>query len=241
MRVLITRPREDAEALATALRAEGVESVIAPLLAIRAAAGVALDLAGVQAVLFTSANGVRAFARRTEARDLPVFAVGDATARAARAAGFARVESASGAVDDLAALVRARLDPEQGALLHGAGADVAGDLAGALAAAGFDVRRVVLYRAAKARRLPEAAARALAEGALDAVLFFSPRTAATFVSLARQAGVAPALVRLDALCLSEAVAAAARSVAWRAVAVAARPDQPALLQLVSHAAAARRG
>lgn len=241
MRVLITRPREDAEALAATLRAQSIEAVIAPLLAINAVADAALDLAGVQALLFTSANGVRAFARRTRARALPVFAVGDATARAARAAGFARVESASGAVDDLAALVRARLDPKRGALLHGAGADVAGDLAGALATAGFDVRRIVLYRAAKARRLPAAAARALAEGALDAVLFFSPRSAATFVSLARQAGVEPALVRLDALCLSEAAAAAVREVAWRTVAVAARPDQPALLQLVRDAAAARRG
>jgi len=241
MRVLITRPREDAETLAASLRAEGVESVIAPLLAIRPIVDVPLDLAGVQALLFTSANGVRAFARRTGARDLPAFAVGDATARAARAAGFARVESAAGAVDDLAALVRARLDPARGALLHAAGADVAGDLAGSLVAAGFDVRRVVLYRAAKARQLPAAAARALAEGTLDAVLFFSPRSAATFVTLARKAGVEPALARLDALCLSEAVAAVVRGVAWRTVAVAARPDQPALLQLVSHAAAARRG
>jgi uroporphyrinogen-III synthase len=241
MRVLITRPREDAEALAAILRAEGVEPVVAPLLAIRAAADGALDLAGVQALLFTSANGVRAFARRTAVRALPVFAVGDATARAAKDAGFARVESAAGAVNDLAALVRARLDPARGALLHGAGADVAGDLAGVLGAWGFAVRRVVLYRAAKARRLPEAVTRPLAEGALDGVLFFSPRTAATFVSLARQAGVVPSLARLDALCLSEAVAAAVREVAWRAVAVAIRPDQPALLQLVRDAAAARRG
>lgn len=241
MRVLITRPRDDAEPLAEALRAQGVDTLIAPLLAIRPIADATLDLAGVQALLSTSANGVRAFARMSAARDLPVFAVGDATAEAARAAGFARVESASGAVDDLASLVRTRLEPARGALLHAAGADVAGDLAAALAGAGFDVRRVALYRAVKARRLPAAAARALAEGALDAVLFFSPRSAATFVSLARKAGVEPALARLDALCLSEAVAQVVRETAWRSVAVAARPDQPALLQLVSHAAAARRG
>src|SRR5690606_28853470 len=115
-----------------------------------------------------------------------------------------------------------------------------GDLAGTLAGAGFAVRRITLYRAVRAGRLPAVAVRALAEDALDAALFFSPRSAATFVSLAAKAGVEPALARLDALCLSEAVAEAARQVAWRAVAVAAHPDQPALLQLVGHAAA-RRG
>ena len=241
MRVLITRPQDDAEALAAALRAQGVDSLIAPLLTIETIDTAPPDLAGVQALLFTSANGARAFARASTARDLPVFAVGDATARSARAAGFARVESAAGAVDDLAALVGARLDPAAGALLHAAGADVAGDLAAALGARGFAVRRVTLYRAHKAAHLPEAAARAIAEGALDAVLFFSPRSAATFVTLAIKAGVGPALSRLDALCLSEAVAEAARQGTWRSVAVAAKPEQPALSQLVSHAAAARRG
>jgi uroporphyrinogen-III synthase len=241
MRVLITRPREDAEAVSKLLRAQGVDSLVAPLMTIRVLPSAALDLAGVQALMVTSANGVRAFARLSTARGLPVFAIGDATARAARDAGFDRVESAGGAVEDLARLVRARLEPARGALLHAAGADVAGDLAGALADAGFTIRRVALYRAAKARRLPVAAARALAQGALDAVLFFSPRSAATFVSLASKAGIEPALARLDALCLSEAVADVARQVAWRAVAVAAQPDQPALLQLVGHAAAARRG
>lgn len=240
MRLLITRPREDAEALAAALRAEQIDSLVAPLMTIEPV-DAALDLAGVQALLFTSANGVRAFAAKSAARDLPVFAVGEATARAARAAGFARVESAAATVDDLADLVRARCDPKAGAVLHAAGADIAGDLAGALAASGFGVRRVVLYRAATAQALPAPAARAIAEGTVDAVAFFSPRSAAVFVRLARQAGVAPALGSLDALCLSEAVAHAVREIDWRSVAVAARPDQPALLQLVRHAAAARRG
>ncbi|MGE5146680.1 MAG: uroporphyrinogen-III synthase, partial [Candidatus Eiseniibacteriota bacterium] len=198
MRVLITRPRADAEALAAALAADGVDSLVAPLMTIEPV-DAALDLAGVQALLFTSANGTRTFAGKSMVRDLPVFAVGDATARAARDAGFARVESAQGAVEDLADLVRRTLDPKAGALLHAAGADVAGDLQGALGAAGFTVRRAVLYRAATADDLPAAAAAALRDGSLTAVLFFSPRGAATFVRLAAKAGVEPALRHLDAL------------------------------------------
>src|SRR5229473_1898951 len=113
MQALITRPIEDAGELAAAL-----------------------SLRGVQAVLFTSANGARAFARATARRDLAVIAVGDATARTARALGFADIASAGGDVGDLAALVAARLDPRRGALLHAAGSVVAGDLAARLRAAG---------------------------------------------------------------------------------------------------------
>jgi uroporphyrinogen-III synthase len=122
MRVLVTRPEADAAALVAALEARGHEALAQPLLTIEPAVPEPpLDLAGVQALLFTSANGVRAFADVSQERGLPVFAVGDASAEAARAARFAKVESASGDVEDLARLVKDRLDPGAGPLLHGAG------------------------------------------------------------------------------------------------------------------------
>ncbi len=80
MRVLVTRPEEDASALAAALAARGFDALVEPMLSVAPAPGVTppLDLDGVQALLFTSANGVRALARLTERRDLPAFTVGDA-------------------------------------------------------------------------------------------------------------------------------------------------------------------
>lgn len=231
MRVLVTRPGEDGDALAAALRARGHEAVIAPMLEIRAPAPGAPrpELDGVQAVLFTSANGVRAFAALTPVRDLPVFAVGDASARAARAAGFARVESAGGDVADLARLVRARCDPAAGALYHAATSRLAGDLKGDLEASGFALRRETLYESAAAESLPAAARAALESGELDAATFFSPRSAATFVALVRAAGLEGTCTRLAAFCLSAPVAEALRPLPWRAMEITARPTQDSLL------------
>src|SRR5437763_10333223 len=144
-RALVTRPRAEAIALAEALAARGIEAMIEPLLDIRYGDQLAPDLAGVQAVLCTSANGVRALARLSRERDIALFAVGEATAARARGEGFAQVESAGGNVEDLARLVRRRLRPEAGRLLHVAGSDVAGDLAGLLRDAGFDVERVGMF------------------------------------------------------------------------------------------------
>src|SRR5690348_10603821 len=95
MRVLVTRPREEAEALALRLEPLGFEPVIEPLIEVRFPADATVDVAGAQAVVFTSANGVRALktARGGSSlpRTLPVFAVGGTTAAAARAAGFHEV------------------------------------------------------------------------------------------------------------------------------------------------------
>src|SRR5471030_629753 len=91
---LITRPEEDARPLADELAARGIAVLVEPLLATAtqhaAARDLAGDLAGVQAIFFTSANGVRAFAELSSRRDIGVLAVGDATAAAARAVGLDR-------------------------------------------------------------------------------------------------------------------------------------------------------
>jgi uroporphyrinogen-III synthase len=229
MQALITRPEEDAQTLAAPLIARGIVPLFEPLLSIRRLGRAAPDLAGVQALAFTSANGVRAFAAASPERLLPVLAVGDRTAAAARDLGFAAVESAGGDVAALAELVIARLAPSAGAVLHAAGSVVAGDLAGRLASAGFAVRRAVLYEARPARALSPAAQAALREGRVDLALFFSPRTAASFVRLAAAASLGARCPGIDAVCLSPAVAAALKGVAWRHRIVAAAPTQASLL------------
>src|SRR5438552_4441028 len=122
-RALVTRPRAEAVALAEALDRRGIEAIVEPLLDILYRDEPAPDLAGVQAVLCTSANGVRALARLSRERQIRLLAVGEASAARAREEGFARVESAAGNVDDLARLARQRLRPEAGPLLHVAGSD----------------------------------------------------------------------------------------------------------------------
>lgn len=232
MKVLVTRAERDAETLARTLGARGIGSVIEPLMTIRfvpqSAQVLAPFLDGVQAVLFTSANGARSFAAATTRRDLKVFAVGDATAAAARAAGFAAVASAGGNVEDLAALVIAALKPKDGALVHAAGSVTAGDLAGLLGAAGFTLRRAILYEAVLSESLSETTSAALRNDEIAAALFFSPRNAATFVRLA--AGLRSHCARIVAVAMSAAVAAALDALPWRRIVVASSPNEAALLQ-----------
>lgn len=239
MRVLITRPREDAEPLARALAGRGIRSLIAPMLEIVSVAGPPVGLDRVQALLATSANGVRAFAQRVTRRDLPLYAVGPATAEAARLAGFSRVHVAGGDVASLAARVSAEVDPEAGTLLHMAGTTVAGDLAGALGAAGYTVRREVLYKARRARALPPEAVATLSAGAIDGVVLYSPRTARTFADLVDRAGLAPALAGVIAFCLSPAVADAAACLRCGRTVVAGEPRGDAMVDVIAATASAR--
>ena len=238
---LVTRPSDDAAGLASALQARGIAVVLEPLLDIAYHDDAHPDLSGVQALLFTSANGVRAFARVSGERGLPVLAVGEATAASARDAGFGAVANANGDVADLARLAASRLRPEAGRLLHVAGSAVAGDLGAALKAIGFAVERAVLYDARPATALSDATVAALTAETIDLALFYSPRTAAIFARLIGDDGLGEPLRRVTAIAISAAVAATLAPLPFRECVVATRPNQPSLLAAIDACVAERCG
>jgi uroporphyrinogen-III synthase len=189
-------------------------------------------LDGVRAILATSANGVRAIARRTARRDVPLFAVGPQTEAEARVAGFKSIKNANGDGAELARATAQWVKPRDGTLLHAAGAEAPKLLVAELEKTGFAVRREVLYRAQAAQHLPAAAAKALKAGALDAVMHFSSRSARVFAECVTREGLAVPCEKLMALCISEVAAKALSPLHFREIRTAKAPNQQALLDLL---------
>jgi uroporphyrinogen-III synthase len=215
VKVWITRTLPAAERTAQAVRALGHDPVVAPVLTVRPLRP-GLELSDVAALAVTSGNGIGALAALTPRRDLPVFAVGAATAAAARAAGFAEVVSADGDVEALAALLAA-VRP-RGVVLHAAGRPLAGDLVGALAAAGLRARSVTLYETV-------ASSAAWPDG-VDVVLVHSAHAARVLA----QGRTGPLPV---ALAISPAAAAPLEAVEGWPVRVASAPSEAELLELLA--------
>jgi uroporphyrinogen-III synthase len=232
MRLLVTRPRDDAEAFAGILRTLGHEAVVAPIMEVHFVPGPLLSCEGVQAVLATSANGIRALAGRTERRDLTVYAVGPQTAEAARIEGFESVIDSHGDSAQLVEKVAHEADPKKGMLLHAAGAETAGRVRQALTARGFTVETVVLYEALPVSQLPAVAQAALHDGSLDGVLLFSPRSAKIFSTLVAEANLTEQCARLVAFCISAATVEALTPLTFARLAVAGTPNQDAILDLI---------
>ncbi|GAB4149788.1 MAG: uroporphyrinogen-III synthase [Sphingomonadales bacterium] len=241
MQVLITRPRPQAEALARKLRRAGHRPLIAPVLRIELASR-APDWGAVDGLLLTSAQAARALAKMPGlARDLPVFAVGAKTAQAARAAGFGAVWAARGDAASLARLVRDHAGAKAGwHLAHACGEVTRSHALDDLAEGGIRVSRHVVYRAVAVQRLPRAAGQALAAGAVDWLLLYSPRSAEIFFSLVEQAGLSATIAELRIGCLSAAVAAAIGARRVGQIVVASEPSEPSLLNAVGLSAAAGR-
>lgn len=227
MSVLVVRPRADADRTVRRLAARGIAAIAAPASRIVPVDAVLPD--DCAAIVVTSANAVPAIAAREALKALPLYAVGERTAAAARAEGFVTVASAAGAVGDLAILVMSRQGLADGPLLYACGRDTAGDLEGTLRRAGFEVCKAVVYEAVAAEALPEAAIEALASGNVSAVLLYSPRGARLFGELVAAAGLRGRLTSATAVCMSSQVTESARAAGFGHVRAARSPDEADLI------------
>lgn len=248
MAVLVTRPHPDDETTAAALGSRGFEVLRAPMLRFEPVVFRDDEDAAYGAVIVTSANALRAIASQlagSRLLKLPLFAVGEHTAAAAREAGFAQVIVAKGDASALRDLVLAGVKAKQlkkaSTLLYLAGADLARDLAGELGEKGFTVVTHTTYRMVPASSLPREICDAFVAHQVEAVLHYSRRSARAFLDAARSGGVEISALALPQCCISSAVAAVLRDAGATQVLAAAQPDENALFEALDRALKPRLG
>jgi uroporphyrinogen-III synthase len=215
-RIWVTRTQPRATATAERVRALGLEPIVAPVLVSQAVAA-DIDLAGVDALAFTSATGVRAFADLSLDRAPTVFVVGEGTAAAARAEGFEVIRISNGDVRALSAFI-AKAEPAL--VLNPTAREPAADLVALLAERGVAARGLVVYET-----VPTGAA---VPPNIDSILIHSPRAARIVAGqiTAEQASA------LSVFAISEAAAAPLRALPFARIATAPFPDEASLLDLL---------
>lgn len=235
MRLWVTRAEPDASRQAENIAEMGHQAVVDPLLTIQFDKTVPLALQGVQALIATSQNGLRALSERSELEDaikLPIFVVGPGSAALARDLGFSAVYEGRGTADGLVDVIAEGCDRSRGTLLHLAGAALASDLKGSMEALGFKMDQPALYEAVRASDLSAERSRDLAENRLDGVILMSPRTAKVYMKVISAGGRVEAARKLHYYCMSKPVADCLAPLDSRQLSVAARPREADLLDLL---------
>jgi uroporphyrinogen-III synthase len=242
MAVLVTRPHPDGEATAAALRARSFEALLAPMLRFEPVVFRDDEDAVYGAVIVTSANALRGIAPYlggSRLLKLPLFAVGEHTAAAARDAGFSNVLPATGGAAALRDLVlssvKTKVLKKASTLLYLAGADLARDLAGELGERGFTVITHTTYRMVPVPSLPPESREAFAANQIEAVLHYSRRSARAFLEAVRAGGVEISALAIPQCCISAAVASVMRDAGATQVLVAASADENALFEALDRA------
>ncbi len=226
MRILLTRPEADAQRSARRLQALGHETLVCPLIEITPTR-ILLPAGNFTALLATSAHAFDALhgdVARLHA--LPLHVVGARTAEAARKAGFTQIQTIAADAMALAQNIETLKGPPR-FFLYLAGRERRQDLEKTLAQRGHSIAPCIVYDAHAATTFPDAAACALREKAIDAVLHFSPRSAALYVELAQQSGLLQEALTPLQIAISRRAADPLAS-AGR-LAIAATPDLDAMV------------
>ncbi len=226
MRLVITRPEDDALPLKAKLQSQGHTVILAPLLKIVPRRDAFIPPLAYQFVCTTSANALKCLHVEDRLKSIPLLAVGPQSLAVAREKGFTHAEARGGDVHGLAAHAAANFDPANGPVLYLSGAETSADLQAILMGSGFAVERVITYDAVA--QVPQGIERSLV-GA-DGVLLYSPRSARLWCDFMVNSGLEKEAAEPIYYCLSENVAKALPP-RWQRR-VAKTPDEAAMLALL---------
>ncbi len=229
-RVLVTRPQPAGSRTAAKLASMGYEPVLLPLSRI-VALSFALPDGPFSALTVTSANAFHHIntERLKPFLDLPLFAVGQGTAQAARKAGFGQVIDGGGDAVRLAATMRRDL-PQQSRVLYLAGRVRQPVFEDEMRAARLDMHVANVYDTEMIPYSAPALLDVLHGAPFVAVMLYSGVAATSFVEAMREITL-PFDEKTRFLCISDRVADQLPPL-WRANAlVADHPDEGGLFRL----------
>lgn len=230
MRVLVTRPKEDAERFARELAIAGHVALFSPVMEIEALAA-QLPTGSFDIVIATSAHAFTSGAALNiyGLEDVPVWAVGERTAKAARAAGFRTIARVCANSAELAANLLSYTNEASG-LLYLAGVDRKTALEERLLRSKRRITVVETYRGRAALSLDPTAVEAMRRGELDAAVHFSRRSAAIFAGLVAAADLVQEAQKLLHVCLSDDVARGLDALKLKRVRIAGKPTGAAMIE-----------
>lgn len=238
MRLLVTRPLQEARATAARLAGLGHEALLSPVIKIGALAPDLPD-GEFRAILATSAHAFLADSVPGilgRYGDVSIYVAGSKTWHAgqslARQVGMPHILVVH-AAGDARGLADKLVPWPPSRFLYLAGRDRKPHVEALLTAAGHAVVILETYAADKTDCLNEAIEADLHAGGIDGVLHYSRRSAEIFLDLAQKAGLDGQARHLRHFCLSSDVAQPLLAFGAHSVQIAAAPNERSLFELLS--------
>ncbi len=249
-KIIITRPETDAKAFATALSTQNIEGIIEPLSHIEYEKAASLP-PHFDAIVVTSRHALLSPLAQTLARNVPLFVVGESSAKLAYTLGFTDIHMAGENVEALATYIRRHceeaLPPKQSSLvtrkdsgllrpeslamtfLYLRGTHIHHDLAKLLP--NFTIEERIVYTTHLMPELSPECVRALCERQLSGVAFFSTRHAEHFITLCNHHKLEP-YSDLTAYCMSAAIAAPIKNHPWKNVVISPSQNAASMVEVI---------
>lgn len=238
MKLIVTRPEPAASKTAEKLRALGHEVAVSPVLEI-VATGSEMPSGGFSMVIITSANALRVLEQHgfdQTLLDIPIYVVGDETAKKARELGFHNVHSATGNAKDLLALIKLQFiqsaDDKRSAL-YICGEHSTPGFTIELSKIGLIIQKWANYKANLVDQLTKKSLEFLSSGEPVGILLYSARSAAQFNDNIERANAVYYLENIKIFALSDRVKNGLPIELQKVSEIANKPDEQSMVALIA--------
>ena len=217
MHILLTRPLEDCSEMILKFKSLGHQVSHLPLLEINKVNYSEKSLFNFKGIIFTSANSVKFLDLKQIDKNILCFCVGNATEKKARSAGFQKVISAEGNVENLKELILQNFNPKDGKLIYVSGETISIDLDQQLSNEGYNIERIINYRTSHNKKFDDKFTNELKQKIPDIVYVYSQNSASSFINFIKVNQFESLWMNTNLMCIGEKTSSILNEIKWKKI------------------------
>ena len=217
MHILLTRPLEDSHKLILKFQSLGHIVSHIPLISIEKVNYENLDFSKFNGIIFTSSNAIEHLEIKNINKRIDCFCVGNATEAMAKNAGFQNIYSASGNVNNLKEIILQNFESSKGQLLYVSGEAISNDLDKQLILEGYNVERIINYKAIQVEKFNSELIEQLKQKMPDIVYVYSQNSAVSFLNLIKNYSLQNLWLNTNLMCIGEKTSAVLNEIKWKKI------------------------
>jgi len=217
MHILFTRPLEDCHEMILKFQSLGHEISHLPLINIEGLKYEVPNYSEFKGIIFTSSNAIKFLDIKNIDKKLKCFCVGDATEKKARSAGFQNVFAAEGNVNNLKELILQNFKPSEGKLIYISGEIISSNLDKELISDGYNVERIINYRANQIEKYDENFIEKLKLKMPEITYIYSQNSAINFLKVIKNYQLETLWMNTNLMCFGEKTSSILNEIKWKKI------------------------
>ena len=217
MHILFTRPLEDSHEMILKFQSLGHNVSHLPLIEIEGIKINLVNFSDFKGIIFTSSNAIKYLDIKNINKKINCFCVGTSTEKKARAVGFQNVFAAEGNINNLKELILQNFNMSEGKLLYVSGEIISGNLDEQLISKGYNVERVINYKANAIIKYDENFIKNLKSKMPEVVYIYSQNSAINFLKVIKDYQLETLWMNTNLMCIGEKTSSILNEIKWKKI------------------------
>ncbi len=217
MHILLTRPLEDCSEMIIKFQSLGHQVSHLPLLIIEKINYEQINFSDFKGIIFTSANAVKFLDLKNIDKNIDCFCVGNVTEAVAKGVGFQNIYSASGNVNNLKEIILQNFNSSKGKLLYVSGELISNDLDQQLISEGYNVKRIINYRAIHIEKFNSEFIEELKKKMPDIIYVYSQNSGLSLLKLIKNYSLQNLCMNTNVMCMGEKTSSILNEIKWKKI------------------------